>query len=397
MIASRYRAVLVSPGVVPLLMAGLVARLPFGMYSLAILLLVQRQTGSYAAAGAVTAAAAAGYAAIGPIQGRLVDRLGQTLPLAAGVAVNLAAFAALFLSAVTARPVWLLAACAAAVGASLPPIASCQRALWSSLLVEDAGLISTALALDAMQLDLFLILGPLAVAGIAATLGEPAAVAISAGMIAAGTVTFVLQPASRLWRSTGRTARLAGPLVAPGVRTLIATIAATGIALGAVRIALVAFAGQQGSISAGGLLLSTLGAGSLVGGLWYGSRAWRSPLHRRYALLLVLFAAGVLAMVLAPTLPVMAMLTVAGGLALAPVTVCEFQLVPRVAPAGSTTEAYAWTITSTFAGSALGNGIGGIVVAGSGWRGAVLLASAALASAGLLAWVRGRSLEGPGG
>ena len=44
---------------------------------MAILLLVQQRTGSYLAAGAATAAAAAGYAAMGLLQRRLVGRVRQ--------------------------------------------------------------------------------------------------------------------------------------------------------------------------------------------------------------------------------------------------------------------------------------------------------------------------------
>jgi hypothetical protein len=54
---SSYSSLLKTPGVARIIAAQLVARFPFGMLSLAILLHVERQTGSYGAAGAVLAAA----------------------------------------------------------------------------------------------------------------------------------------------------------------------------------------------------------------------------------------------------------------------------------------------------------------------------------------------------
>ena len=45
---------------------------------LAIVLMVQRETGSFASAGAVTAALAISSAIANPVQGRLIDRFGQT-------------------------------------------------------------------------------------------------------------------------------------------------------------------------------------------------------------------------------------------------------------------------------------------------------------------------------
>jgi MFS family permease len=393
LIAARYGALLRRPGVVRLLMAGLAARLPLGMYSLAVLLLVQGRTGSYPAAGAVTAAAALGYAVVGPIQGRLVDRLGQTLPLLVAAGTNAGSFLGLLVAVDQRRPLWLVALVAAAVGASLPQVASCQRALWGAVLSGEPGLLGTALTVDPLQFDLALIVGPLAVAAIAAWSGPAAAVVVSALLIAAGTVSFAALPVSRRWRSQGRPGGLAGPLAAPGVWTVIATIVAGSTALGAIRIGLVGFAGGVGSTSDAGLLVAAFGAGSLAGGLWYGGRAWRSSLDRRYTVLLLLFAAGVAPMALAPSLPVMAALTAVGGLALAPVTACQFQLMPRVAPPGTTTEAYGWMVTSTFAGSAAGSAIAGAAFGGPGWRGALLTAVAALVAAAVVAGIGRDSLQ----
>src|SRR2546421_645328 len=58
------------------------AGLPQGMASLAILLLVRGATHSYAAAGAAVGAYSLASAAVAPIQGRLVDRLGRVRVLA---------------------------------------------------------------------------------------------------------------------------------------------------------------------------------------------------------------------------------------------------------------------------------------------------------------------------
>jgi MFS family permease len=84
----------------------------------------------------------------------------------------------------------------------------------------------------------------------------------------------------------------------------------------------------------------------------------------------------------------MGTLNVIGGLALAPLTVCEFLLVRESAPTGTVTEAYAWILTATFGGSALGNFLGGLVVNGAGWRAGVLVASACLAAGAVVALVR---------
>ena len=52
----RYRELLSIPGVPPLLVAAFVARLPYGMFALALILLLRAQGFDYAAIGIVTAA-----------------------------------------------------------------------------------------------------------------------------------------------------------------------------------------------------------------------------------------------------------------------------------------------------------------------------------------------------
>src|ERR1700754_219347 len=78
---SDYRAALRTPGAgLPAVMSVL-ARMPIAMVGLSLLLYVQRQTGSFAIAGMVSAGTLVGVAVGSVIQGRIMDRLGPTRPL----------------------------------------------------------------------------------------------------------------------------------------------------------------------------------------------------------------------------------------------------------------------------------------------------------------------------
>src|SRR5918997_238156 len=74
---ARYAAILRTPHVTPLLVASMVARLPFGMFALAVVLYLAEERGSYAVAGLVDGAFGIGAAIGSPVQSRLIDRLGQ--------------------------------------------------------------------------------------------------------------------------------------------------------------------------------------------------------------------------------------------------------------------------------------------------------------------------------
>ena len=91
---ARYAAVLRSPHVAPLLTASMLARLPFGMFALALVLYLAEERDSFAVAGLVDGAFGIGAAVGAPLQSRLIDRLGQRrvlLPLAVLDAIATAA------------------------------------------------------------------------------------------------------------------------------------------------------------------------------------------------------------------------------------------------------------------------------------------------------------------
>jgi MFS family permease len=91
----RYLDLIRTPGVAPLLVAGALARLPYGMYVLALVLLLRAEGFSFAEVGVVGGASGAAVGLTAPLVGRAVDRLGQTRVLVAGACVTVAADSAL--------------------------------------------------------------------------------------------------------------------------------------------------------------------------------------------------------------------------------------------------------------------------------------------------------------
>src|SRR5262249_3766026 len=126
---SRYRSVLSVHGSRALILSAMVGRLPLGMGSLALLLLMRETHHSYAVAGVAIGAYALASAAAAPLQGRLVDRFGRTrvlMPCAAAQAVALVAFA---LTCSSDGSGAVLVPLAALAGAAAPPVPATMRAL----------------------------------------------------------------------------------------------------------------------------------------------------------------------------------------------------------------------------------------------------------------------------
>ena len=334
----------------------LVGRIPIGIFSLAIVLLVRQQTGSFAQAGAASAAWAIGAGIVAPLQGRLVDRFGQPAVLIPSTLVNAAAVGGIVLGARAGAPTWVLAALAWLGGAALPPLGACMRSIWAATFADDAGARNTAYTFESMLAELFYIVGPAITTLLIAISSPSAAMLVAIGLSVAGTLGFATARLARGWRSEHDERPRAGALAAPGMRTLMLAIVPTGISFGALEVAMPAFAVAHGHRAAlAGSSCSPRwrpAACSAASGTADATGAARPC--ARFIVLQAIFAVGLLPLVLADSLPLMALLMVVAGLALAPVAAAGYLVVDRIAPRGTVTEATTWVMTANVAGGGAG-------------------------------------------
>jgi MFS family permease len=392
-----YLVLLRPPGVARLVASVLVGRIPIGIFSLAIVLLVRQQTGSFAQAGAASAAWAIGAGIVAPLQGRLVDRFGQPAVLIPSTLVNAAAVGGIVLAARAGQPTWVLAVLAWIGGAALPPLGACMRSIWATTFAADASARNTAYTFESMIAEAFYIVGPAITTLLIAISSPSAAMLVAIGLSVVGTLGFATARLARAWRADdgdGTARTRAGALAAPGMRTLMLAIVPTGISFGALEVAMPAFSVAHGHRAAlAGFLLSAMAAGSVLGGLWYGGRHWKGPPVRRFIVLQGVFTLGLVPLVVADSLPLMAFLMVLAGLALAPVAATGYLVVDRIAPAGTVTEATTWVMTANVAGGAFGAALGGLVVEHTSVRAALALACAGPLVGTLVTLARRRSLH----
>src|SRR4051794_40960427 len=140
------------------LASSVVARIPAAMLSIALLVHVQRLTGSYGAAGLATGAYGIAVGIGGPLLGRLADRRGQRgVLLAGGAATALQLVALAVLPA--AAPAVLLVVLSAGIGFTRPPVGPCLRAALPALMT-DAGAARRLYAIEATATELTFIAGP---------------------------------------------------------------------------------------------------------------------------------------------------------------------------------------------------------------------------------------------
>ena len=364
-VPSTYRSVLSVAGAPRLLASALLGRLPQGMSSLAILLLVRASTHSYAAAGVAVGVNALACAANAPVQGRLIDRLGRAQVLAPVAIAQAGLLVLLVLAAHWHAGVAVLIVVSGLAGAFVPSIASTVRALLTEVM-EDPKVRESAYALESIAQELVWIVGPLLVGIVVAVWGPSVAVLLLGVVCVAGTLVFVRSPlAARRPAAPEHETRVSALSSAP-LRRLLGPIALTGFGLGAIEVGLPSLALHAGSRSASGLLLALWSVGSVIGGLWFGSRAWQAPIATRYKTLLITAVALSAPLILARSIPAGAVCAVLAGLAIAPVFSCQYALVGRLAAQGSQTEAFTWVTSALVAGIAGGAAAGGAVISAGG-------------------------------
>jgi MFS family permease len=384
-----YAKLLRVPGAARLLAGALLGRSQLGMASLAILLVVHDQTGSFADAGLAVGVFGGIGAAFTPVLGRLVDRLGQVMVLAVCGAVQSVAFIALAVGARHGASLAQLVALAALAGVSLPPLSSCMRALWP-VLVPEPKLREAAYTLDAITQELIWTLGPLLVAVFVAVWSASVALVACAAFTATGVTIFVTSPVPRAWRPEALHHSWIGPLASRRIRALLACLAIASLGTGICQVAIPAIAVHAGSSASAGVLLGVWSLGSMLGAITFGAVHWRVPVELRYGVLYVLIAAATVPLIWCRSIPSGIVFAFIAGLPLAALISCQYTLVSSAAPQGTLTEAFAWNSAAAFGALAAGSAAGGWVVKqhGLGWAFAVAALTGEVAAAAALAAVR---------
>jgi predicted MFS family arabinose efflux permease len=380
----RYGPVLRAPGARRIVLAALLGRSGQIGLGLASLLAVRQATGSYGAAGTALGASALSVGLGRVAQGRLADRAGTSRVLVVACVVHAAAVL-LFLVALEERAGTLaLVALAGVLGASVPAVAAVTRTLWTALLPEPEHR-APAHAIESSLTEICAMIGP-AIAGVlAATTSPTIAVVAMAALAISGGLTVATVPDVGIARGAGTGGRgpLAGLLAAPVLAML-----ALGVMVGALELAVPAFADDHDQLAASGLLIALWGSGSVVSGLLYGARHWRPRPELRLVACFALMTAGNAVLPLAGTLAAMAMLLVLAGIAFAPAITTLYLVVDRRVPQARMTEAFAWVTSAVSGGVALGTSVSGWAVSLAGSAAAFRIAAASSAlGLGLALWL----------
>jgi MFS family permease len=140
---------------------------------------------------------------------------------------------------------------------------------------------------------------------------------------------------------------------------------------------MVAFARERGSASMAGPLLALFATGSMLAGLAYGAREWRTPPDLRFVVATAALCAGTVPILLADGIAAMAISVTVAGVGIAPALIASSTLVEELVPRASLVEGLTWVVTALTVGAAAGAALAGGAIDLAGSRAAFAVAGLA--------------------
>lgn len=357
---ASYSDLLKTQGVARIIAAQLTARFPSGMLSLAFLLHVEQQTGSYGAAGLVLAATSIGQAVAGPLTSRLMGRFGMRPVLILTLVVCTAAVIAIGVLPLTV-PMYMLIGLVC--GLATPPVQPAVRTIYPKMV--NSRQLTPLFSLDASAQEIIWVVGPVVTTFVSTQVGTVWGILLAAALMVVGGIWFIASPELGRVRIPRSKRAFGKVLTRPPV--LLATVVGFLLigACAAIEAGVVAAFGHGGAEA--GIVLAIFSIGSLAGGLGFG-HAPISPWSTARRMFIV-FAGTALAAFsmdfwwLAVTLFI-------AGIGIAPALAVLFAIVSASVKFSDTAEAYGWVGTGQLIGAALGSALAGFLIDGYGATGA---------------------------
>ncbi|CCV12377.1 MFS transporter [Mesorhizobium sp. STM 4661] len=383
-----YREIFKASGAKGFAAAGFVARMPMAMAPIGIVAMLSQTHGEYWLAGAVSATYALANAVVAPQVSRLVDRLGQTRIVVPTTVISVLAFAILIAAANQDWPIWTLFV-SALLAAAMPSIPAMVRARWTEIF-RGRPEMNTAFAFESTADELVYVAGASLSVGLSVALFPEAGMLASTLFLAFGSMAFILQRSTEPQvRPVEHGSRGSAIRLRP-VQIITFALIFIGATFATTEVSTVAITKELGQPGAASLVIGVYALGSFVVGIIVGALSLKAPLQRQLAIAIAIIALTTLPLLVADTVPLLALAVFISGMAISPTFITAFGLIERHVPEAMLTEGVTWVMTGIGIGMALGSFAAGAVVDAFGAQNGfwVSVASGAIALATVLLGMR---------
>ncbi|MCF6099251.1 MFS transporter [Mesorhizobium muleiense] len=370
-----YREIFKARGAKGFAAAGFVARMPMAMAPIGIVAMLSQTHGEYWLAGAVSATYALANAFVAPQISRLVDRLGQARIVAPTTVISVLAFVVLIAAANQDLPIWTLFV-SALLAAAMPSIPAMVRARWTELF-RDRPEMNTAFAFESAADELVYIAGASLSVGLSVALFPEAGMLASTLFLAFGSTALILQRSTEpRVRPVDQGSRGSAIRLRP-VQIITLALIFIGATFATTEVSTVAITKELGQPGAASLVIGVYALGSFVVGIALGALNLKTPLQIQLAIAIAIIALTTLPLLVADTVPLLALAVFVSGVAISPTFITAFGLIERRVPEAMLTEGVTWVMTGIGIGIALGSFAAGWVVDAFGAQSGFLVSVAA--------------------
>ncbi|MER8483848.1 MFS transporter [Mesorhizobium sp. M1322] len=385
-----YREIFKARGAKGFAAAGFVARMPMAMAPIGIVAMLSQTHGEYWLAGAVSATYALANAFVAPQISRLVDRLGQARIVVPTTVISVLAFVVLIAAANQDWSIWTLFV-SALLAAAMPSIPAMVRARWTELF-RDRPEMNTAFAFESAADELVYIAGASLSVGLSVALFPEAGMLASTLFLAFGSTAFILQGSTEpRVRPVDQGSHGSAIRLRP-VQIITLALIFIGATFATTEVSTVAITKELGQPGAASLVIGVYARGSFVGGIITGALNLKTPLQIQLAIAIAIIALTTLPLLVADTVPLLALAVFVSGVAISPTFITAFGLIERRVPEAMLTEGVTWVMTGIGIGMALGSFAAGWVVDAFGAQSGFLVSVAAGAIALVIVLAGQRSL-----
>ncbi len=370
---SAYSILFRTPGAMKFSLAGIIARMPVSMDSLALIFIVVAASDSYALAGALSATASIVVSIAMPYWARVSDRIGQRAVLMRVLPIKLIGLTIFLALVLNHAPTWTWFISIIIAESTSVNLGGLVRRRWLHILNPDKTLtlqdnsnrhlVNTAYSLEALNDEFVFIAGPI-IATACATSIHPAAGLIS-GMLflIIGVPLFALQSATQPPASPKRTIDPHPHVIRrKSLQAIVLPTLFIGAFFGAVAIVTVSFTDELGHKSQSGLLLALWACGSAIAAILNGLIKWRISHAARFIIFLISLTLLSVPFLFVDSIFWLAVALFFNGFAIAPLIVGAYGVAETAVPSEQITEALSWVIAGMPLGGAISSATAGWVI-----------------------------------
>lgn len=372
---SPYRHIFRVPGSLAFVSAGLIARMPMSMSSLAVVLLISLRTKEYAIAGLLTAMGALLSAFIAPRWSGLADRRGQNWVLARTLPIYVLSMAAFIVAVELNFPKWSWFAIWVVNAIGWNQTGAMIRRRWHHLLGEDKDGLHTAWSLESVLDEAVFIIGPVLATLLSTQVHPIAGLVAVIILITAGTAWLMTLTATEPpIKEVAEDHRVNPILKIPGVLPVLLTMFFLGAYFISVELMTVAYATEQGHRAFTGIILATWSLGSGLSGVLFGAIKWKNNTLDRFVYAITALAVLTVPLLFVDSLFLYTLVLFFGGWAISPSIIAGYSVVERLVSEDRVTEAVSWATTGIVVGAAFTGAVAGRVIDEIGARRSFVLA-----------------------